>query len=724
MAIIHSNGCFKLDTAHTSYLFKVIGPKIVMHEYYGSKISDMDLGYIYPLDETRSYTAAPYDDTEMLYRPNDIPQEYTAFGCTDFRTTALRAKMPDGSRALDLRYHSFEILKGAASLKGLPHATENSQEGIETLVLALKDEATEVYVKSYYTVFEKFDVIARANEIINKTGEPIYIENAASAQLDFLGSDYDLLKLCGAWARERNIERTPLHSGIQGFASRRGTSSHQFAPFLCLCDKNADEEKGSAYGCHLVYSGNHKTEIECDQYGCTRAVIGINDEGFSWKLEAGESFTTPQALLSYSDSGIGGLSRSFHGFIRRHIFRERWYGSRRPLLINNWEATYCDFDEPILVALAKTAADLGIEMLVMDDGWFGNRNDDRTSLGDWFVNKNRLPNGLESLSRAINETGMKFGIWMEPEMISEDSELYRAHPDWVLCVPTRGKSIGRHQLILDIINPEVKSYVIDIVCEVVRKANAAYLKWDMNRYLSEAFSATLSADNQGEAYHRYCLALYEILEAITTRHPNLLIEHCSGGGGRFDCGMLYYSPQVWTSDDTDAGERIKIQFGTSVAFPITSMGSHVSAVPNHQTARVSPLKARADVAFGGTFGYELDINKLTDNEREEIREQCAFYKEHYNLFNYGDFYRIAYEEEKFAAWCFASPDKREIMLFCMQIEAGANDANRFIRLPAAGDMRYTCEGAAYSGDTLRNLGVCLKFVPGERTTAMWHFVAE
>ncbi len=725
MAIKFLNNCFKIDTENTSYCFKALELGIVMHEYYGKKISDMDLECVYPYDTTRSYIAAPYDDPEMIFRPADIPQEYTAYGCADFRTTALRVKMADGSRALDLRYVDYEIIKGVAEIPNLPHAIENGQEGIETLVVTLKDEAAELYVKNYYTVFEKYDVIARASQIINKTEKSVFIENAASAQLDIISGEYDFIQLSGAWARERNIMRSRVHRGIQGFASRRGTSSHQESPFFALCSPNCDENSGEVFACQLVYSGNHRTEIERDQYDCIRAVMGINHEGFSWELKAGESFYTPQALLTFSGCGLGKMSRNYHGFIRRHIFREQWYGSRRPLLINNWEATYFDFDEPTLTALAKTAADLGIEMLVMDDGWFGDRNDDRTSLGDWFVNKNRLPNGLESLSKSINATGMKFGIWMEPEMISEDSELYRAHPDWVLCVPNRGKSIGRHQLVLDIINPEVKKYVIDIVSEVVTKANAAYLKWDMNRYLTEAYSVTLKAENQGEAYHRYVLALYEILDALTKRFPQLLIEHCSGGGGRFDCGMLYYSPQIWTSDDTDAGERVKIQFGTSMAFPITSMGSHVSAVPNHQTARSTPLQTRADVAYGGTFGYELDITKLTDDEREAIRKQCKFYKENYNLINYGDFYRIENKEEKFAAWCFASPDKKEILLFAIQIEAGANDANRFVRVPAAdGNLTYTCGDMTLSGDTLKNLGVCIRFAPGERVTYSWHFKAE
>lgn len=724
MAIFFKDGCFKLDTKNTTYCLKIINRGIVMHEYYGKRISDADLGYIYPYDETRSYTASAHDDPDMIYRPNDIPQEYSAYGGSDFRTTALRVKMNDGSRAVDLRYYSHEITDGAAVIPGMPCATQNGQTGVQTLVITLKDDASDIFVKMYYVVFEQFDVIARFNEIVNKTDNEIYIENAASMQLDFLRSDYDFIQLSGAWARERNAVRTAVHDGIQGFASRRGTSSHQHSPFFVLCSHNCDENSGEAYGCHLVYSGNHRTEIEKDQYGCLRAVMGINDEGFCWQLKSGESFYTPEALLSFSGSGLGDLSRQFHKFICRHIFRRQWFDSRRPLLINNWEATYFDFNQAVLENLAKTAVDLGMEMLVMDDGWFGHRNDDRTSLGDWHPNAQRLPGGLKPLAQAINNAGLKFGIWMEPEMISQDSDLYRRHPDWVLGIPGRGKSVGRHQYVLDLINDEVKEYVLKAITDVVLSANIEYLKWDMNRYLTEVFSITLGAENQGEAYHRYVLAVYDILDKLTNRFPNLLIEHCSGGGGRFDTGMLYYSPQIWTSDDTDAAERIKIQFGTSLGFPVTSMGSHVSAVPNHQTLRSSPLETRANVAFCGTFGYELDINKLTCEEKEEIRRQCEFYKQNYELINYGDFYRIDYEEGKFASWCFVSPDKKDILLFCVQIGAGANDGNRFVRIPGADEtLRYSDGEHTYFGDTLKNLGICLKFSPGERISVCRHFKA-
>ncbi len=728
MAVFFKDGCFKIDTENTTYSIKTVDFGFLMHEYYGGKITDTDLGYIYPRTTNRSYITVPYNDTENVFRPLEIGHEYAPFGGGDFRTAALRVKMGDGSRVADLRYHSHEILNTAATIPGMPCAAANGQDGIQTLVITLKDDATELYVKLYYVVFEKFDVIARHTEIINKTNEDIYLEKAASVQLDFLNSDYDFITLSGGWARERHIQRTAIHNGTQGFCARRGTTSHQSSAFFALCEKNTDENHGGVYGCHLVYSGNHRVEAEKGQYNELRIVAGINDESFCWRLRPQESFFTPQALLCYSENGLGGMSRQFHKFIVRHIFKEQWYNSRRPILINNWEATYFDFNEEKLESLANTAAKLGIEMLVMDDGWFGKRSSDKGDLGDWYPNTEKLPGGLVSLASKINAQGLKFGIWMEPEMISEDSDLYRAHPDWVLSVPGRGRSLGRNQYVLDIVNPQVRKYVINAVENVVSSANIEYLKWDMNRYLTEVFTQSLPKENQGEVYHRYVLALYEILDTLTTEFPNLLIEHCSGGGGRFDTGMLYYSPQIWTSDDTDAVERVKIQFGTSLGFPVTCMGSHVSASPNHQTHRETPFNVRADVAFCGTFGYELDITNLTDEERQMIMQQCEFYKENYNLINYGDFYRVEYKENEFAAWCFASPDKKEILLFGVYIMQSPNDPDRFLRIPCADDGLRYCDAddnTTYFGDTLRKLGICLTHLEYGNTTSFHkYFKAE
>ncbi len=726
MSILIKDGCFKLDTANTTYAFKIARFDFIIHSYYGKRVTDIDLGYTYQSDPG-SYVAASYEDTGMRYRPNDMPQEYSGYGVSDFRATALRIKHGDGSRAADLRYFSHEIIGGAVVPKDLPHAFAAEGEDVQTLKLTLKDAATELYVNIYYTVYEKSDVITRFNEIVNKTGDKITVERAASMQLDLPHSDYDLIMLNGAWARERHIARSPLHNGIQGFASRRGTTSHQKSTFFCVCDKNADENVGGAYGIHLIYSGNHMAELEVDQYGRTRVLNGINDEGFAWCLAAGESFATPQAFFTYSDSGLNGMSQNLHSFIIHNIINPKWLGVRRPLLINNWEATYFDFDEEKLVEIAKTAGELGVEMFVMDDGWFGCRNNDKTSLGDWYPNKEKLPKGLKSLADRINGIGMKFGIWMEPEMISEDSELYRAHPDWVLSIPNRSRSIGRNQFVLDLINPEVKNYIIDTLCTVLGSANIEYLKWDMNRYLTEVYSATLSSDSQGEAYHRYVLALYEILDAVTTRFPKLLIEHCSGGGGRFDTGMLYYSPQVWTSDDTDAGERVAIQLGTSLGFPVTSMGSHVSAVPNHQTNRWTSMETRANVAFSGTFGYELNLNSLTEDERQAVREQCEFYKENYELINFGTFSRLAFVDEKFGAWCFTSSDKKEILMFAVQLDGKVNDAYRFVKIPSADPTLYYTEalsGKGFYGDTLNNVGIRIPHKDQERASFVMHFKAE
>ncbi len=726
MSIIHKDGCFKLDTKNTTYAFHVSRFGFLMHTHYGARVSDIDLSYVYTFDRSRSFINAIEEDVDMVFQLYDVPQEYSGYGIGDFRTTALRIRHNNGSRAADLRFQSYEIIEGAVRPEKLPCATENGEEGIQTLKITLKDSATSVFVNMYYTVYENTDVITRFNEIVNKNDTPIYIEKAASLQLDLFRKNYDFIQFDGGWARERHAQRRPLGCGTQGFASRKGTSSHQHSPFFGLCDNDANETQGGAYGFHLVYSGNHRTEVEVAQFDNPRVLMGINDEGFCWKTKSGDKFTTPQVLMTYSGEGIGQMSRNFHTFIRNHIFRPKWKNVRRPLLINNWEATYFDFDQQKLIDLAATAGKLGIELLVMDDGWFGHRENETSSLGDWVPYKKRLPAGLKPLAEGVNKVGLKFGIWMEPEMISKDSDLYRAHPDWVLSIPDRSRSIGRNQHMLNLINDEVKEHVVNAISDVLSSANIEYLKWDMNRYLTEVYSATLSADSQGEAYHRYVLAVYDILDQITTKFPKLLIEHCSGGGGRFDTGMLYYSPQIWTSDDTDAVERIEIQHGTSFGFPITSMGSHVSAVPNHQTGRVVDMNTRANVAYSGTFGYELDINKLTDEESEMIMAQTAFYKKHYDLINNGDYYRLAHVDGRHAAWCFASSDKKEMLFFYVQLEGGPNSGDVFVKLDCAdSSLCYTdCEeGKKYFGDTLKNIGVCIQITPGERKSFSKYFKA-
>lgn len=725
MAIIERDGCFKLDTKNTTYAFQITKFGFLMHTHYGAKISDVDLAYVYPLVRNRSFINAPAEDTNMVLNITDVPQEYSGFGVGDFRTTALRIRHSDGSRAADLRYCDYEIIDGAVRPEKLPCATVNGAKNIQTLKIILKDSATDVYVNMYYTVYEDTDVITRFNEVVNKGDAPIYIEKASSLQLDLFNRDYDLVQFEGRWAQERHMKRAPLASGTQGFVSRRGTSSHQHSPFFCLCEKDTNEKAGGVYGFHLVYSGNHRTEIEIAQFDNPRVLMGINDEGFCWKLDDDDKFVTPQAFMTYSADGFGKMSRSFHAFIRNHIFRPKWKNVRRPLLINNWEATYFDFDQQKLVELATTAGKLGIELLVMDDGWFGHREDDKTSLGDWVPYKKRLPAGLKPLAEGINNAGLKFGIWMEPEMVSEDSELYRAHPDWVLSIPGRGRSLGRNQYVLNLVNDEVKEYVVAAIFNILSSANIEYLKWDMNRYLTEVYSATLSADSQGEVYHRYVLAVYDILDRVITNFPNLLIEHCSGGGGRFDTGMLYYSPQIWTSDDTDAIERLDVQHGTSFGFPITSMGSHVSAVPNHQTGRVTSMNLRANVAYSGTFGYELDINKLTDEEREMIKAQTAFYKENYDLINNGDYFRLA-KNDTFVSWGFASPDRKDMLIFFVQLEGGPNGSDVFVKLDCAENAfcyKDIDGGDTYFGDTLKNIGLCFPLTQGERKAYCKHFKA-
>ena len=621
-------GVFHLQSKNTSYIMKVKNGKYLCHVYWGEKLGknpNMDNALI-----CRNIGFSAITEKEdKSYSLDYVCQEYPTGSNTDFRIPAITAEFKDGSRVIELKYDGYHIEKGKPVLLGLPATYVENDNEADTLYIYLVDTVKKLRVVLSYTIYNELDVITRNTKVINESEDSFVLTKIMSASVDFesIAKDYEMMEFSGGWGRERHIERTPLRSGIQSIESRRGASSHQLNPFFVMMEKGADEDTGSVYGFNLVYSGNFTAGVEVDQIFKPRAYLGINDYDFSWIMEPGDEFQSPEAVMVYSSKGLGEMSRTFHKLYRKRLVRGKYRDKQRPILANNWEATYFDFDEEKIVGLAKEAGDLGIELLVLDDGWFGKRNGDNCSLGDWYVNKEKLPGGISELAKKVNEQGVKFGLWFEPEMVSPDSDLYRKHPDWCIHVEGRERTECRNQLTLDLSRRDVCDYIVETVSGVLDEANISYVKWDMNRHMTNLGSAGLSSDRQKEMPHRYMLGLYDVMERIVSSHPDVLFESCSGGGGRFDPGMLYYMPQTWTSDDTDAVERLFIQYGTSMAYPISAMGSHVSAVPNHQVGRVTSLKMRGDVAMSGNFGYELDLMKFTDEEKQEVRRQVETYKE-------------------------------------------------------------------------------------------------
>jgi len=657
------------------------------------------------------------DPEDPRFSLDALPQEYPAFGNGDFRFPAHQVLQEDGSTITELAYSSFRIIPGKPALEGLPSTYVQDEDEARTLEISLVDDLIGLEVVLSYTVFEDLDAIARSARILNKGKRPLTLLRALSASVDFEGSDFELLHLAGDWARERAIVRSPLRSGSQLIESRRGASSHQHNPFLALLSPGADEDSGEVFALSLVYSGNFLAQAEVDRLGGTRLAIGINPFEFSWLLPPGGSFQTPEAILVHSSTGLGGMSSRFHELFRSRLCRGAHRDRERPILVNNWEATYFDFDSGKILALAEEAKELGIELCVLDDGWFGQRDDDRSSLGDWSVDKRKLPLGLGDLASRVGEKGLKFGLWFEPEMVSPKSRLYAAHPDWCLHVPSRPRTEQRHQLVLDLGRSEVRRYIVDSVSSILRSAPIAYVKWDMNRHLTELGSAALPPERQKEAAHRHILGLYEIMGEITRAFPEVLFEGCSGGGGRFDPGILAYMPQIWTSDNTDAVSRLKIQYGTSLVYPCVAMGSHVSAVPNHQVGRVASLEFRGAVAMSGNLGYELDLGALTEAEKGEVARQVAEYKELRKLVQFGDFFRILspFQGED-AAWIFVSRDKAEAWAVYCRPFARANPPLPVLRLkgldPGA-DYLVSGGWGVHGGDELMAAGLPISLEPGD-----------
>lgn len=715
MAITVKDKIFNLETENTLYQLKVDRFGVLNHLWYGEK-TDCCMDYLLDYPDA-GFSGNIYEaENERTYSLNTLPQEYSTSGVGDFRISAISVTHEDGSNALDLRVREYQIKKGKYEIPGLP-AVYAKEDEAETLEITLKDTATEAEVILKYGVFEKEDVITRSVVVKNSGKTPIVINKVHSMCLDIPYGDWEWMHFYGRHTMERQAERVPVLHGISESSSSRGTSSHHQNPAVLLCEKDCTETNGHCIGAALMYSGGFQAQVEKDQLEQVRLVMGIHPDTFEWTLEAGEAFYTPEVILSCSTTGFAKLSQNFHHIIRNHVCRGTYQLSSRPVLINNWEATYFDFNEEKILNIARQASKLGIDMMVLDDGWFGKRDDDCSGLGDWFVNEKKLNGGLKALVEKINAMGMKFGLWFEPEMVSEDSDLYRNHPDWAIQIPGRKPMRSRYQLVLDMSNPEVVDYLYGVMSAILRENHIEYVKWDMNRSISDWYTATLSRGRQMEMPHRYVLGLYELLEKLTSEFPDVLFEGCSGGGGRFDAGMMYYCPQIWCSDDTDAHERTFIQYGTSFFYPTSTVGSHVSAVPNHQTGRITSIETRGVVAMAGSFGYELDLNQLSEEEKTVVAKQVTHYKEYQSLIYNGDYYRLANPfEDGMSAWSWISEDKKTILVQGVLFRAKPNVLRKTLRLMGLeAKKNYKIAGTeeVYTGVALMSGGVLLQRAVGD-----------
>lgn len=709
MAIIFNEASktFHLTNGNISYLMTIMENNQLGHLYFGKSVTNSP-DFSHMLVERSCILAPCAFKGNLDFSLEVLKQEYPAYGTGDFREPAYQLEQENGSCTTNFVYHSHNIYKGKKKLDSLPQTRCKNEEEVETLEINLVDQLIGCTITLNYHIFAKHNSIVRSTTFTANTDQTIKINRALSLSVDFYDDDYEMLTLDGAWSRERHITTRPLASGINAISSTRGTSSATHNPYMALKRPNTTEHNGEAYGFSFIYSGNFLASAQVDCYDVTRVMLGINPFQFSWTLEkSGDTFQTPEAVMSYSDNGLNGLSQTFHNLYRENLMGGPYAGKTRPILINNWEATYFDFTEESILTIAKKAKDLGVELFVLDDGWFGKRDNDTTSLGDWTAYLAKLPNGVSGLCQKINELGLKFGLWFEPEMVNEVSNLYSTHPDWVIQTPNREKSYGRNQFVLDFSRDDVVNYIFDIMCQTLDTANISYIKWDMNRNITEAFSPALPPSRQQEFFHRYILGVYKLYEKLTSRYPEILFESCASGGARFDPGMLYYAPQAWASDDTDAVERLHIQYGTSMVYPIVSMGSHVAAIPNHQVERKTNLAMRANVAYFGTFGYELDLNKMTDEERAQVSKQIQFFKQYRDVIQLGDFYRL--KQGNYYSWIAVSKDKKTAILGYYKILATPNPSLKKIQLvgldPA---LEYTCNNKDYHGDQLMNFGMVLE----------------
>ena len=707
--IFHENSkTFHLFNPQISYIMCILPNGHLGNLYFGKRIHDRE-NFSYLLEmKQRPMTACVYEGN-LKFSLEHLKLEYPVYGSSDYRCPAVEILQKNGSRISDFIYIGHTISDGKPKLEGLPATYTESEEEAQTLCVKLKDKVTGIVLELLYTVFAQGGILARSARFINDGTEAVHLLSAMSLSLDLPDKDYVWMQFSGAWARERHIKERRLEQGIQSVGSVRGNSSHEHNPFVVLRRPSATENEGEVMGFSLIYSGNHRMQAEVDTHDMTRITVGIHPQNFDWKLEPGESFQTPEAVVVFSDKGLNGMSQTFHKLYQKRLARGYWRDQPRPILNNNWEATYFDFTEDRLVEIAAKAKECGVELFVLDDGWFGQRSNDYAGLGDWVANRERLPFGIKGLSKRIEEMGMKFGLWFEPEMVNKDSDLYRAHPDWILQVPQRDSCHGRNQFVLDFSRKEVVDCIYEMMHKILAEAKVSYIKWDMNRSITECYSAALPADRQGEVFHRYILGVYDLYERLNTAFPQILFESCASGGGRFDPGILYYAPQGWTSDDTDAAERVKIQYGTSMCYPVSSMGSHVSVVPNHQLNRSTPLHTRANVAYFGTFGYELDLNKLSEEEIQEVKGQIAFMKKYRELIQFGTFYRLKSPfEGNETAWMTVSQDKKKALVFWYRERNVVNGNFTRVRLQGLNpDLIYRNEynGMENYGDELMNLGL-------------------
>ena len=701
---------FHLYNQEISYIIKILDNDQPGQLYYGKRLTHReDFSHLF---EYAMRDMSPYAfEGNSTFSLENIKQEYPTFGCGDMRFPAYEIERENGSHVVEFVYKEHKIYNGKPKLEGLPATYVESDDEAQTLELVLEDTSINTRIVLLYTIYEAFPVIARSVRFECDSDEKITLLSAMSACVDLPDKDYEMIDLAGVWARERHVRRHKLDYGIQSIYSMRGCSSYQFNPFLALARENADEFQGQVYGFSLVYSGNFLAQTEVDNYDTARVLMGIHPNGFKWTLGKGESFQTPEMVMVYSEAGLNGMSQTFHKLYRTRLARGTWRDKVRPILINSWEAFYFDFDAPKLLGLADAATDLGMELFVLDDGWFGKRDDSTSSLGDWYPNEEKLKGTLKELAEKINAKGLKFGLWIEPEMTNKDSDLYRAHPDWLLA--EQGKRIchSRTQYVLDFSKKEVREYIGDMLENLLAEVPVSYIKWDMNRTFSEVFSNGNDREYQGKVCHKYILGVYELYERLTSRFPHVLFESCASGGARFDPGMLYYAPQGWTSDDTDAIERLKIQYGTSMVYPVSCMGSHVSASPNHQTNRVTPIETRADVAYFGTFGYELDLLKLGEEDKAEIRRQIAFMKEKRDLIQKGTFYRLKSPfEGNETAWMIVSEDQKKALVGYYRVMQPVNVGFKRLKLKGLKeDICYKVSGYDYDcyGDELMQVGMIL-----------------
>ena len=726
MAITYdgSTGTFTLHTDETTYQMRVDEHGYLLHLYYGTR-SAGDMSYLLTYADRSGMCGQPADVRERTYSLDVLPQEFPFQGTGDMRSPLLVVRDAEGTFGCDLRYDRHEIRAGKYALEGLPAVyADDEADGSETLSITLRDRRLGLEIELLYGVLPRTDVITRAAVVRNAGPRRVVVERAQTASLDFVHGDFDVITFNGRHAMERRPERRRVGHGAFAVGSRRGMSSNQYNPFMVLSDHDATECSGRAWGMMFVYSGSFHAEVEQDQYEQVRMQMGLSDELFSYPLEPGESLIAPEVILSFSAHGLERLSHNLHRCVREHVCRGPWRDRARPVLLNSWEAAYFDFDAASLVRLAEKAAELGIEMLVMDDGWFGNRVDDRRGLGDWYVNEEKLGCTLAELADKVNALGLKFGIWVEPEMVSEDSNLYREHPDWALAVPGKDPVRGRDQLVLDLSRSDVRDNLFSQLCAVLDQAHIEYVKWDYNRSITDIYSRV--ADDQGKVLYDYMIGLYDLLERIVSRYPNLLIEGCSAGGGRFDAGMLYYTPQIWTSDNTDADNRMLIQYGTSFGYPCSSMGAHVSACPNEINGRDVPLSTRGLVAMaGGGFGYELDLLELPDRACELIRQQVRTYHEIEHLVREGRYYRLlSPQDQDCCAWEFVAKDGGEAVVCAVVLQVEGYGVAHYVvprGLTPHASYREISTGEVYAADALMDMGLPLAVSCAPYASRMYRF---